>query len=224
MAISFEKQATGTVTLTKGEGRVLLRKSSEPLRATASWPPNTDYDVYALLVMRDGSTRAVAMFGADGQPPQTSFAGVRHLGDVGRSSGGGGGGGLKGLFKRKPVEVAPSIATETVEIVLDDSVVAVVPVVYSAQSNGTGSFRRYQVSTTVTNGVDSVVIDARDANEADDVYSLVPAVIYQHPDGAVIERLERYSEPGSERRPAVALGADGSVSVQMDRGPENDYK
>ena len=68
MAISFEKQASGKVTLTKGEGRVLLRKSAEPLRATASWPPHTDYDVYALLVMRDGSTRAVAMFGAEGQP------------------------------------------------------------------------------------------------------------------------------------------------------------
>ena len=110
------------------------------------------------------------------------------------------------------------------EIVLDDSVAAVVPVVYSAQSNGTGSFRRYQVSTTVTNGTDSVTIDARDANDADDVYSLVPAVIYHHPEGAVVERVERYSEPGSERRPAVSLAADGSVTVAMDRGPENDYK
>ena len=84
MAISFEKQASGKVTLTKGEGRVLLRKGAEPLRATASWPPDTDYDVYALLVLRDGSTRAVAMFGAEGQPAQASFGGVRHLGDVGR--------------------------------------------------------------------------------------------------------------------------------------------
>ncbi len=223
MAISFEKQASGKVTLTKGEGRVLLRKSAEPLRATASWPPHTDYDVYALLVLRDGSTRAVAMFGAEGQPAQASFGGVRHLGDVGRSTPSGGGG-LKGLFRRKPTEQPPTIATETVEIVLDDAVAAVVPVVYSAQSNGTGSFRRFQVSTTVTNGTDSVTIDARDANDADDVYSLVPAVIYHHPDGAVVERVERYSEPGSERRPAVSLAADGSVTVAMDRGPENDYK
>ena len=103
MAISFEKQASGKVTLTKGEGRVLLRKSAEPLRATASWPPHTDYDVYALLVLRDGSTRAVAMFGAEGQPAQASFGGVRHLGDVGRSTPSGGGG-LKGLFRRKPAE------------------------------------------------------------------------------------------------------------------------
>jgi tellurite resistance protein TerA len=224
MAISFEKQASGKVTLTKGEGRVLLRKAGEPLRATASWPPATDYDVYALVVLRDGSTRAVAMFGADGQPPQASYGGVRHLGDVGRSTRSGGGGGLKGLFRKKPAEQPPATATETVEIVLDDSVAAVVPVVYSAQSNGTGSFRRYQVSTTVTNGADSVTIEARDANDADDVYSLVPAVIYHHPDGAVVERVERYSEPGSERRPAVVLGADGSVTVQMDRGPENDFK
>jgi len=224
MAISFEKQASGKVTLTKGEGRVLLRKAAEPLRATASWPPATDYDVYALVVLRDGSTQAVAMFGAEGQPAQTSYGGVRHLGDVGRSTSPGAGGGLKGMFRRKPADAAAPTATETVEIVLDDSVAAVVPVVYSAQSNGTGSFRRYQVSTTVTNGADSVTIDARDANDADDVYSLVPAVIYHHPDGAVVERVERYSEPGSERRPAIALSSDGTVAVQMDRGPENDYK
>ena len=30
-------------------------------------------------------------------------------------------------------------------------------------------------------------------------------MIYHHPDGAVVERVERYSEPGSERRPAVSL-------------------
>ena len=126
MAISFEKQASGKVTLTKGEGRVLLRKQSEPLRATASWPPATDYDVYALVVLRDGSTRAVAMFGAEGQPAQASFGGVRHLGDVGRSAArGGGGGGLKGLFRKKPAEPAAATATESVEIRPDASLAAV---------------------------------------------------------------------------------------------------
>ncbi|MFI6938837.1 hypothetical protein ACIBI4_06165 [Streptomyces sp. NPDC050418] len=67
-------------------------------------------------------------------------------------------------------------AEEVVEITMTDVIRAVIPVAYSAQPNGTGSFRRYAVSLEVDNGQGSkVVIDAKNADANDRVYTCVPA-------------------------------------------------
>lgn len=196
--------ATGGINLTKGSAR--LTKTSV-ITASASWSTATDYDVYALVVDRAGDVHHVAMFPAAGVPVQQRWGGVVHQGDVGRSAAG------------------SASAVETLEITLTDEIAAVVPVAYSAQSNGTGSFRRYRVSLAVDNGAgDRVTIDASNASGDDTVYTCVPAVIYNHADGVVVEHLEAYSAPGSENRPAVELKSGGSVKVRMDAGPRNDYK
>ncbi|MDI6550003.1 tellurium resistance protein, partial [Bacillus subtilis] len=56
---------------------------------------------------------------------------VEHMGDVGRDR--------------------ESMKTEVIKLRLNDDILAVVPVVYSAQSNGTGSFYRYRVSMSIDN-------------------------------------------------------------------------
>lgn len=196
---------TSGVNLTKG-GSARLTKTAV-VTATTSWSTSTDYDLYALVVDRDGAVHHVAMFGAAGQPACASWRGVVHKGDVGRAAGGQG------------------IAVETLEITLSDDIAAVVPVAYSAQSNGTGSFRRYRVSLAVTNGTgEQATVDASNASSNDTVYTCVPAVIYNRADGVVVEHLEAYSKPGSENRPAAELRPDGTVRVRMDAGPRNDYK
>ena len=99
-----------------------------------------------------------------------------------------------------------------------------VPVVYSAQSNGSGSFRQYQVSMAIDKGGDgggdTVTIDASNASDHDAVYCCVPGIIINDPDGVRIQFLELYSEPESEQRPV--MGAD--LIVTMDAGPVNAFK
>ena len=134
---------------------------------------------------------------------------VRHTGDVGRA---------KGKGWRKPVA---QVGREAIEINLNSAILAVVPVVYSAQSNGDGSFRRYQVSMAIDNGSgDTVTIDAGNASDDDAVYSCVPGIIINDPDGVRIQFLELYSEPGSEERPVIG----GDLIVEMDAGPVNAFK
>lgn len=196
---------SGSVKLAKGAS-VNLDKGSGKITATCQWPPATDYDVYAIVVYRDGRTETVATFGTkEGRGRDFSLAttdgAVRHLGDVGRSS--------------------AAVASETVQITLNDNIHAVIPVVYSAQSNGTGSFRKYQVSMTIDNGSGAAVtIDADSASSDNTVYSCVPGVIINDPTGVRIEAREQYSAPRSERRPTV----DGNLNVQMDAGATNSYK
>jgi tellurite resistance protein TerA len=139
----------------------------------------------------------------------TTDRAVRHTGDVGRA---------KGRGWRKPVA---QVGRETIEINLNPAILAVVPVVYSAQSNGSGSFRRYQVSMAIDNGGgDTVTIDAGNASDDEAVYSCVPGIIINDPDGVRIQFLELYSEDGSEQRPVI--GSD--LIVEMDAGPENAFK
>ncbi|PJI95105.1 TerD family protein [Luteimicrobium subarcticum] len=193
----------GVINLSKGQG---IRLTKTPLvTATISWPPATDYDVYALVLYRDGRQVTVSAFGTKDAPRDFSLAtedgAVTHLGDVQRGGG--------------------AVATETVEIRLGPDVAAVVPVAYSAQSNGTGSFRKYRVSMRIDNGAgEAVVVDAPNASKSSTVYTCVPGIVLNGPDGVRVEALELYSAPGSERRPVI--GPDGQVV--MDAGPVNAYK
>jgi tellurite resistance protein TerA len=198
--INLGKQS-GKIDLTKG-ARVTIEKTPI-IRATAQWSSNTDYDLYALVLLRDGRELVVSTFGSSDQPtptPSVLNGAVRHLGDVGRVPGGN--------------------AQEVIEIKMTDEIVAVVPVAYSAQSNGTGSFKQYKVSLGIDNGAGTQVnISADDASRNPLVYSLAIGVIRNTADGVVIEHLEKYSKISSEKRPAFRNG-----EIVMDAGAKNLYK
>ncbi|WP_406832471.1 hypothetical protein ABEG17_06505 [Pedococcus sp. KACC 23699] len=198
------QHTSGTINLSKGKS-INLSKGSGLMTATCSWPPATDYDVYALVLFTDGRIETVSTFGIKGREQDyrasTVDGSVRHLGDVRRSN--------------------ATTASETVEIRLTPDVVAVLPVVYSAQSNGTGSFRRYQVSMSIDNGAGAtVVIDASNASDNDRIYSCVPGIIINAAHGVKIEAREEYSRPDSENRPVL----NRDLSIAMDAGPLNAYK
>lgn len=203
MKLFSRTPASNSISLVKGGAPVTLTKTTR-ITATASWSSSTDYDLYAIIVGRDGSARYIANFGATGHPSNPTYRGVALGRDAGRDEGG--------------------RAEETLTIAFDDTIAAVIPVAYSAQSNGTGSFRRYQVSLRVDNGAgESVTIDAVNANANDTIYTCVPAIIHNAATGVVVEYLEAYSRPGSENRPIASLSGSG-VRVTMDGGPRNDYK
>ncbi|WIA99837.1 TerD family protein [Curtobacterium sp. MCBA15_012] len=195
--------AKGRISLEKRQ--VVSLTKTPTITVTISWPNATDYDVFALVQYQDGHVETVAQFGTKDDrksSPRTADGTVVHRGDERRGAG------------------RTTMADEVIDITLNPSIARIVPVVYSAQSNGTGSFRRYQVSTAVDNGAGDVVeIAARDADANDKVYTCVPAVI-TNGDHVRIEKLEAYSKPGSERRPVVE--ADGTV--RMDAGSVNAYK
>ncbi|MED4225596.1 TerD family protein [Neobacillus cucumis] len=203
--ISLEK-VKGKISLEKGQKPVIIDKTPE-ITATVSWKSGTDYDIYALVYTKDGRQIDVAMFGAEGTPPLRSYGNgaVEHMGDVLRNSG--------------------STKTEVIKLRLNDDILSVVPVVYSAQSNGTGSFYRYKVSMSIDNhNGTSVTILAKNANNNDRIYSCVPGILHNTRDGVIISPLELYSTPDSERRPKLKLGSSNMVEVIMDKGPINDYK
>lgn len=196
-----------SINMRKGDAPVAMRKTAN-IVAIATWSSSTDYDLYALIVERSGRVAHIANFGAAGVPAVSQLRGVRLGKDEGRAAGGAG------------------TAVETLTIGFDDSIAAVIPVAYSAQSNGSGSFRRYKVALTVDNGAgEQIHISADNANKDDAVYTCVPAIIHNGTDGNVwVEYVEAYSRRGSEDRPAAVLHPDGRVEVQMDAGPRNDYK
>ena len=203
---------TGTINLRKGQ-QVTISKTAR-IVATCTWPRATDYDIFALVRYRDGHTETVSTFGTQDNKNDfrlvTSDQAVRHSGDVGRAQ-------SKGWRKKATSEVGQ----ETIEISLNADILAVVPVVYSAQSNGTGSFRRYQVAMAIDNGGgDTVTIAADDASDDDGIFTCVPGIIINDPDGVRIQFLEFYSAVGSEERPVV--GDD--LIVTMDAGPTNAFK
>ncbi len=203
--ISLEK-VKGKVSLDKGQKPVIIDKTPE-ITATVSWKTGTDYDIYALVYTKNGMQVDVAMFGARGVPPLRSYGNgaVEHMGDVGRNS--------------------TSTKTEVIKLRLNDDILAVVPVVYSAQSNGTGSFYRYKVSMSIDNhNGTSVTITSKNANNNDRIYSCVPGILHNTQDGVIISPLELYSMPNSEYRPKLRMGYSGMVEVLMDEGPVNDYK
>lgn len=223
------KKAQGKLNLRKGDTAVVMTKT-ERITATVSWKSGTDYDVFALVLMRDGTTVAVAAFDAEGVPARLEHAGIRHLGDVkaeatdtfsernSASSSRSGGGGLLGRLGGGASE--PDVQ-ETLEIRLTPEVLAVVPVAYSAISNGGGSFKHYKVSMLIDNGAGTkITIPSTDASDNPGVYTCVPGLIRNTASGVVIQPLEQYSKSGSERRPTVSLEG-GEVVVTMDAGPEN---
>ena len=107
---------------------------------------------------------------------------------------------------------------------MNDSIVAVVPVAYSAQSNGTGSFHRYKVSMLIDNHQGTAItIRADNANQDDTIYTCVLGIILNTPEGVIIKPLELYSKPSSESRPKL-VKEDGQIKVIMDVGAVNDYK
>jgi tellurite resistance protein TerA len=206
------KKVSGNINLRKGDAPVIMEKTAK-ITASVSWRSGTDYDVYALVMTKDGKQVDVATFGAKGVKALMNYGNgaVKHLGDVQRATG-------------KKLWGARDEQKEIVEIRLTPDIVAVVPVAYSAQSNGSGSFHRYKVSLSIDNGSGTnVSISADNANNDDKVYSCVPGIIRNMPDGVVIEPLELYSRPRSEKRPRLR-GRGTDVSVEMDAGPKNDYK
>ncbi len=193
------------VILKKGQAPVIMPKTSV-IRARATWSSDTDYDLYALVLKRDGSVETVAMFGATGVPAQSSALGgaVRHLGDVGREAQGDG--------------------QEIIEIQMTPEIRAVVPVAYSAQSNGTGSFHKYRVSLEIDNGAgDKVTISSENASRDKTRYTCAIGIVENGGGSIRIHPVEEYSDRGSEDRPTVSLEAN-KVVVRMDQGPRNDYK
>lgn len=203
--ISLEK-VQGKISLDKGHKPIIIEKTPE-ITATVSWESGTDYDIYALVYTKSGKQVDVAMFGAKGVPALKSYdnGAVEHMGDVGRDR--------------------ESMKTEVIKLRLNDDILAVVPVVYSAQSNGTGSFYRYRVSMSIDNHQGtSVTIHAKHANDNDRIYSCVPGMLQNTNDGVIIRPLELYSKPNSERRPKLKMKSSNEIEVLMDKGPINDYK
>lgn len=200
------QKVSGKINLSKGQKAIVIEKTPE-ITACVSWDTGTDYDIYAIVYTKDNRQIDVATFGADGVSPLISFqnGAVQHMGDVGRDN-------LLGK-------------TEVIKIRLNDNILAVVPVVYSAQSNGTGSFYRYKVSMVIDNHKGTeVTISSINANKNDAIYTCVPGMILNTPDGVVIDPVECYSRPESERRPKLIRAKNGNVEILMDAGPVNDYK
>lgn len=212
---------TGAINLRKGEQVTITRTAR--IVATCTWPRATDYDIFALVRYRDGRTETVSTFGTHENKNDfrltTGDGAVRHSGDVGRTQA------QRKGWRRKAAD-EPTVGQETIEITLTPQIAAVVPVVYSAQSNGTGSFRRYQVSMAIDNGSadqgggDTVTVDATNASADDAVFTCVPGIIINDPDGVRIQFLELYSAQGSENRPIIG----GDLIVKMDAGPVNAFK
>lgn len=200
--------AKGAVTLTNDAPPVLLRKA--PLvRLRVAWASGTDYEAYALVVLTGGEVVHVATFPAAGKPADPQYRDlVRHLGDRGRGDVRRGGGQTE----------------EIIEVRLAPEILAVIPVAYSAINNGTGSFHKYRVTLSIESGADSVTIPADQAKKSGWIFTCVPGIVYNRPEGVLIERLELYSKRFSERRPEVILRPGGEVEVRMDKGPVNQFK
>jgi tellurite resistance protein TerA len=201
------------INMRKGDAPISFKKT-EVIELKCSWPAATDYDLYALVVYTDGTCEHIATFPAGSRKgiinpsyeypvKMTSRDGaVMHLGDARRGAG---------------------YATETITVRLNPSIRAVIPVAYSAQSNGTGSFRQYQVTTEIIAGDEKVTVLAENANADRTIYTLVPGMITNDGDKFEVHALELYSRRGSENRPGVAVTSVGVTPV-MDQGPKNVYK
>ena len=194
------------INLNKGDAPVTLTKS-DTIGARISWPAQTDYDLGVEILYADGSSESLAAFGAAGVPAKmvSRDGSVVHNGDAGRGGG---------------------MAEETITIHTDKikDILMIAPWAYSAQSNGTGSFRKYAVSMEVSNGADTVRIDASNASDSMTVYTCVPGIIHFKDGSVQVEYAEMYSARGSESRPQFRSGLFGPrVGLRMD-GPRNNYK
>jgi len=200
------------INMRKGDAPVSLDKT-DVIELKCSWPAATDYDLYAIVVYTDGTHEHIATFPAGREgvfrstytyPKQmvSRDNAVQHLGDARRGAG---------------------YATETITVRLNDNIRAVIPVAYSAQSNGKGSFREYKVTTEIVAGNEKVTVLAENASNNRSIYSLVPGMVVNDGDKFEVHALELYSKPGSENRPGVAVSSV-DVTPVMDAGPKNAYK
>ncbi|MFB7858941.1 TerD family protein [Rhodococcus qingshengii] len=209
------KKGDAPVSLTKGSGIVL----------NCSWDSDTDYDLVALVLYKDGHVETVATFGAETKPrvtpnavfPQekTPDGAVIHGGDAVNGQGDSG---------------------ETINVTLNDNIRAIVPVCYSAQSNGVGSFKQYMVSMTVSDGAGQTAkVEAIHASNDSNIYTCVPGWVENTDSGVLVHYLEAYSERNSENRPIVRFKQvkkgmfsraepTDQVEIVMDKGPRNDDK
>jgi len=207
---------SGKVNLNKDSKPILIKKTPEII-ASISWDSSTDYDIYALVYTKNDMQIDVATFGAIGVPVLTDYnnGSVVHMGDTTRDK--------KSFFNFN--KSSQKTKSEVIKIKLNDDILAVVPVAYSAQSNGTGSFYKYQVSMLIDNQDDTLVtVDAINANKDNTIYTCVPGIILNTADGVVIKGLELYSKPGSEKRPKLIRNKNNEIEVIIDGGPVNNYK
>ncbi len=216
MTIDFGKKS-GAISLEKGQ-RVTIAKTPRIL-ASVTFSKRVDYDVYAVILLRDGTEKVCSTFGSKAQPtPTAEVLGVKHLGDVQRGG-------------------SAEVNTETLQIELTDQIDKIAVTAYSAQANGMGSFKKYKVSMKVDNQQGTtVMVDANEGNSKNTVYTCVPAIIHNTAEGVVIEQVELYSAPGSENRPSFLhkgftsqgwLGKKVPVAVGdlvMDAGSRNKFK
>lgn len=214
-----------SINLTKGASANLTKRSpNAKFTLTCSWSSDTDYDLYAIVLYRNGRTEHVALFNAVDPkkhkkvviPAQirTADGAVSHRGDIRQPD-----------ASNSPYrDTDAGISEEIIDVTLNDDILAVVPVAYSAQGNGTGSFRRYMVSMRVT-GEDGqeIQVDASNASANETVYSCVPGVIKNGDGQVTVTNLELYSAPSSENRPEVSI-RNGETDIVMDAGPRNEYK
>ncbi|HVI69737.1 MAG TPA: hypothetical protein VM581_04760 [Magnetospirillaceae bacterium] len=206
----------GVINLTKESGGIKLTKDTGDVFSIIARWGRKDYDVYALVEYVDGHVEVVSCFGTTDAPHdfsmRTKDGAVVHVsGDKATSDHGG-----------------ADLPQEVIRVTLNSNIRTVVPVVYSAKNSGTGSFKRYGVSTYVIAGAHDTVpqsapqmlrVEAVNASNNDNVYTFVPAAIINGPDGAQLLPLELYSRGGSELRPTVQNGR-----VSMDSGKENAAK
>lgn len=209
---------------------VSLNKKSSPVnlgKSDGNWFTlictfdRKDYDLLVEVVYTDGSREWISTFGVaedsnDRQFKLRSRSGaVVHLGDRATSDRGG------------------RQAFEVVQIRMDDDIAAILPVVYSAQNSGLGSFRMYGVSTFVLTGkynrlpdnltqASGIIVEAKHASWNPFRFSFVPCVIRKGADRPVLDpRQQKYSRFMSERRPYYNITTG---KVQMNRGPHNRTK
>ena len=77
---------------------------------------------------------------------------------------------------------------------------------------------------------EAILVEAKDASDNERVYTCIPGMITNKPgEGPRVEYLERYSNPNSENRPAVAWEKDGilrkgGIKVAPNGGHKNEYK
>jgi stress response protein SCP2 len=200
------------INMTKGSSPVQLRKD-QGITARVSWPAETDYDLGAEILYRDGTTESIATFptvtpGKQIISPKNLVSRngtVRHGGDAARGEG---------------------TSTETITVNPDAEIDSIAFWAYSAQSNGTGSFRRYAVSMEVTDGTETVQIAATNASDNATVYTCVPGMVSFENGSPRVEYLEEYSRPGSENRPEFRQAGmlKKTMVFKVDGGHRNDWK
>lgn len=191
---------SGGISLSKGE-RVSLAKpsagGSDIITILNTWMASgKDYDLKALVLMKDGSQIYVGDANRD-EVRDAAAGAVHHNGDSTQPN----------TPESMTIRWSPDVARVAISS-------------YSALENGRGSFKHYGASVKVMNGSQVISVPARDASADPDSYSLCFCEVIMGPEGAMeLIALEQYSARGSERRVGYCNGI-----LTMDIGPEGQYK